>query len=92
MAKLKLRVTMPTVLKILNLIFIIHTRDHGYPHVTVYRGTPKNHDAFAKVRLDVVLTIELSGFSASAEKMILKIVSKNQSEWLEVWNETRETK
>jgi hypothetical protein len=35
--------------------------------------------------------IELFGFSISAEKLILEIVSKNQSEWLEVWNETRET-
>ena len=83
---------MPTVLKILNLMFIIHTRDHGFPHVTVYRGNPNSHDAYAKVRLDEMQVIELFGFSISAEKLILEIVSKNQSEWLEVWNETRETK
>jgi hypothetical protein len=83
---------MPTVLKVLNLIFIIHTRDHGYPHVTVYRGTPKNHDAFAKVRLDEVQVMELHGFKTSAERIILEIVSNNQADWLEVWNETRETK
>ncbi len=83
---------MPTVLKIINLIFIIHTKDHGYPHVTVYRGTPENHDAYAKVRLDEIEVIELRGFKASAEAVILEIVSKNQDDWLEVWNETRETK
>jgi len=83
---------MPTVLKVLNLIFIIHTRDHGHPHVTVYRGTPENFDAYAKVRLDEVEIIELQGFKTSAEKIILEIVSKSQAEWLEVWNETRETK
>ena len=83
---------MPTVLKILNLMFVIHTRDHGYPHVTVYRGAPESHDAFTKVRLDEVQIIELHGFSASAEKVILEIVTKNKGEWLEVWNETRETK
>jgi len=83
---------MPTVLKVLDLIFMIHTKDHGHPHVTVYRGNPSNHDAFAKVRLDVLQVIELQGFNTSAENVILRIVSKNQTEWLEVWNETRETK
>ncbi len=83
---------MPTVLKVLDLIFIIHTRDHGYPHVTVYRGNPDNYEGFAKIRLDIVQVIELQGFNTSAENLMLEIVSKNQAEWLEVWNETRETK
>ena len=83
---------MPTILKVLDLIFMIHTRDHGHPHVTVYRGNPDSYEALAKVRLDVVRVIELQGFNTSAEKIILEIVSKNQTEWLEVWNETRETK
>jgi len=72
--------------------FIVHTRDQGHPHVTVYRGTPECYEAVAKIRLDIVKIIELQGFNTLAEKIILKIVSDNQPEWLEVWNETRETK
>lgn len=80
---------MPTLLQIFNLMFIIHTRDHGYPHVTVYEGKPDSWDAMAKVRLDLVEEIEVDGFSQKDMKIILQIVQKNQNDWLVVWNEIR---
>lgn len=81
---------MPTVLMIKNLIFMIHTRDHGFPHVTVYLGTPDSHEAFAKVRLDKIGIIEADGFSKKALKEIELLTAKYQELWLEKWNEIHE--
>ena len=81
---------MPTVLKIFSLMFLIHTRDHGFPHVTVYDGTPARYEATAKIRLDKLAVIEAAGFSRRDLKLILEICAKYQHDWIEVWNETRE--
>lgn len=81
---------MPTVLKIFSLMFVIHTRDHGFPHVTVYDGTPESWEAFAKIRIDEIEVIEAEGFHKKDLKMILQIVERYQQDWMEVWNETRE--
>jgi hypothetical protein len=78
---------MGTMLLIKNLLFIIHTRDHGHPHVTVYFGTPKSWECRAKVRLDVVSELEVDGFSKRDMKFILEMTERNQKEWLEEWNE-----
>jgi hypothetical protein len=48
----------PTIIRILGTLWVIHTRDHGHPHVTVYKGTPSNHETVAKRRLDVIEVIE----------------------------------
>lgn len=81
---------MPTVLKIFNLMFMIHTRDHGFPHVTVYDGTPRSHEAMAKIRIDTLTVIEADRFSRKDLGLILKVAERYQEEWMEVWNETRE--
>lgn len=66
---------------------VIHTRDHGRPHVTVYKGTPSNHEAVAKIRLDVVEVIESKGFSETFLKKILRNAQLYQTLLLEEWNE-----
>ena len=79
--------SMPTLLIVRNFAFIIHTRDHGFPHVTVYQGTPENHEAMAKVRLDNMDVLEVRHFTKRDVVLILKIISRYQPEWMEVWNE-----
>jgi hypothetical protein len=69
---------------------MIHTRDHGFPHVTVYHGTPEDHEAFAKVRLDEIAILEAEGFDQKTMLKILKTVIDYQAIFLEVWNETRQ--
>lgn len=81
---------MPQVLKVKALIFFIHTRDHGHPHVTVYYGRPKNHEAFAKVNLLNLSIIEQDGFHSRDLKVIVKITAQYMNDWLEVWYESQE--
>jgi len=78
---------MPTVIRILGTLWIIHTRDHGHPHVTVYKGSPKNFEAVAKIRLDIVEVIESKGFSKSFLNKILDKTTDYQDLLLEAWNE-----
>lgn len=78
---------MPTLLIVRNFLFMIHTRDHGFPHVTVYQGTPEKFEAMAKVRLDNLDILEVRQFTERDVGLILKIVTQYQSDWVEVWNE-----
>ena len=78
---------MPTIIRILGTLWVIHTRDHGHPHVTVYKGTPSNHEAVAKIRLDVIEVIESKGFSETFVKKILRNAQLYQTLLLEEWNE-----
>lgn len=78
---------MPKLLIVKNLIFMIHTRDHGHPHVTVYLGNPTSHEAMAKIRLDQVEVIESKGFNRSSVKFLIETTEEYHQEWLEVWNE-----
>lgn len=77
---------MPTLLIYRNVMFIIHTRDRGFPHVTVYQGTPETFEAMAKIRLDRVKILESRGFSAKSLKLLLALTEQNQADWLEEWN------
>ena len=70
-----------------NFLFMIHTRDHGFPHVTVYQGTPEKYEAMAKVRLDNMEVLEVKQFTERDVGFIFKIVTRYQPEWMEVWNE-----
>ncbi len=81
---------MPTILRILGVLWIIHTRDHGFPHVTVYKGTPKNHEAVAKIRLDIIGVVESKGFSKDFLNKILEKTTLYQTLLLEAWNEIHE--
>jgi hypothetical protein len=81
---------MPTILRILGILWIIHTRDHGSPHVTVYKGSPKNYEAIAKIRLDIVEVIESKGFSEKFLNKILEQTRNHQDLLLEAWNEIHE--
>lgn len=83
-------IELPTLLRILGTIWIIQTRDHGFPHVTVYKGTPSNHEAMAKFRLDVVEVIESRGFTKDFLNEILAITHEYQTLLLEAWNEIHE--
>ena len=83
---------MPTIIRILGTLWIIHTRDHGFPHVTVYKGTPTNFEAVAKIRLDVIEVIESHGFSESFLNKILQKTHEYQTLLLEAWNEIHEEK
>ncbi len=81
---------MPTIIGILGTIWIIHTRDHGHPHVTVYKGKPFNHEAMAKIRLDILEVIEARGFSNDFLNKILTKTHEYQTLLLEAWNEIHE--
>ena len=70
-----------------NFMFMIHTRDHGFPHVTIYQGLPEKYEAMAKVRLDNMNVLEVRAFTERDVTLILKIVAQYQSDWMEVWNE-----
>lgn len=79
---------MPSVMKVLALYWAIHTNDHNPPHIEVYHGTPKNHDAWAKVRIDKVEIIESFGFDEPSLLEILKVAQARQkflsSKWSKV--------
>jgi len=84
---------MPTVPIVKSLLFLIHTRDHDPPHVTVFYGTPEKFEAKARV---VISTGEFlkrkkseSEFSSKDKKLIQKIVEQNRAKFMEDWNETR---
>ncbi|MES2769501.1 MAG: DUF4160 domain-containing protein [Bdellovibrionota bacterium] len=81
---------MPTVLRILECIWIIHTRDHGFPHVTIYKGTPDNFEACAKIRLDKIIMIENNGFSEKSINTLLKATELYQQILIEKWREYHE--
>jgi len=78
---------MPTILRILGTLWIIHTRDHGFPHVTIYKGTPRQFEARAKIRLDVIEVIESKGFSEAFLRKIIATTVVYQPLLLEAWNE-----
>lgn len=80
---------MGTVLRILNVIFMIHTRDHNPPHVTVYQGNPKNFDAKARIEIETSEVMDSVGFSARALKKLQAVVDQEREFFMEKWNETR---
>lgn len=80
-------ICMGTVYRTLNLMFMIHTRDHGFPHVTVYRGNPESFEAMAKIKLADASVIESEGFSQKALNKIIGVVLDHKDEWLEEWND-----
>ena len=82
--------SVPTVLSILNYLWVIHTRDHGYPHVTVYKGKPDNFEARAKIRLDHIEVIENSGFNEKSLNKLLKFTLEFQVFLLNEWSKYHE--
>lgn len=83
---------MPTVLRVFGTIWIIHTRDHGYPHVTVYRGAPNNFEAMAKIRVDEVEIIESVGFDFRSLNKLLYVATLHQEYLLKKWKVYHENK
>jgi hypothetical protein len=77
---------MPTLLRIKALIFILHTREHGHPHITVYSPGKQDSEAMAKVRLDEIEIIESYGFHMNDLRFIMEITKKYQEIWMEAWN------
>jgi hypothetical protein len=61
-----------------------------HPHVTIYKGTPSNHEAVAKIRIDVIEVIESRGFSKDFLSKILAKTHEYQKLLLEAWNEIHE--
>lgn len=55
--------------------------------MTIYQGSPEKYEAMAKVRLDKIEVLEVRHFTERDVGLILKIVARYQSEWMEVWNE-----
>lgn len=77
---------MPTILLIKNLAFIIHTRgEHNPPHVEVYYGTPENHEAWAKVRIDKVEILEADNFTSRDLDQIVRICQGRQKYFSRKW-------
>lgn len=83
---------MGTVHKVGHILFIVHTDDHGFPHVTVYMGTPANHEARAKIRLDNTEVIESYGWSRKALKGLVETTEQFKDIWMEEWNEIEQSK
>ena len=80
---------MPTVLTIRNLMFMIHTRDHNPPHVTIYCGVPDDWQANARVNLENCQVMDSTGFKNKDIKIIEALCIVNRESFLEVWYETR---
>jgi hypothetical protein len=82
---------MPTLLTVNDIMIMIHTRDHGFPHVTVYKGTPDDHSAMMKVRIDLVdlSVLDGFGFNMSSANKIMDLIEGKREEFLEVWYATR---
>ena len=81
---------MGTVLKVLGLLFMIHTNDHKPPHVTVYKGTPENFEARVRIEIETLSVMDSeTAFSAWTLRKIVDVVRQNQETMLEEWNETR---
>lgn len=85
-------VCMPTVIAIGKLLFVVHTNDHGHPHVTAYFGSPKSYEAMAKVRISDGALIEARGFTKRALAKIRAKVKEERELFQEAWDETRPEK
>ena len=67
------------------MLFIIHTKDHDPAHVHVYFGTPKDHEARARVQLQNVEIIDSDAFTGSDLKKIEDRCEKRKEEFLTEW-------
>ncbi|PWU17514.1 MAG: hypothetical protein C5B49_08725 [Bdellovibrio sp.] len=76
-----------------NLLFMIHTRGgHNPPHVEVYYGTPENHQAWAKVRIDQVEILEASGFGSKDLDLIVRCKQGRQQYFSSKWRRLNGTR
>ena len=78
-----------TVLRVLGLLFVIHTRDHEPPHVTIYKGTPDNYEAVARIEIATSRVISSNGFRSRLLKILEGIVKSQTRYLMEKWNESR---
>lgn len=80
-------------ISILGLMFIIHTDDHEPAHVTIYKGTPKKHEAKARIEIETGNIMAGSfGFSEKALRKLSERVLQRQDFLRSEWNETRPKK
>ena len=78
---------MPEILRINgNLIFMIHTDEHGHPHVTIYFPRRKNFERMAKVQIKDQRVLDSVGFGAKDLKIIKAIVKQEADLLLEAWH------
>ena len=80
---------MGTVLRVLGLLFVIHTRDHEPPHVTIYQGTPQNYEAVARIEIMTGRIISSRRFSVKRLGLLVTIVQAEREYLKEKWDESR---
>ena len=80
---------MGTVLRVLGLLFIIHTRDHEPPHVTIYQGTPRDYEAVARIEIETSRLMSSKGFRKRLLNLLEETVRAERKYLMEKWNESR---
>lgn len=83
---------MPTVLRVFSFLWIIHTNDHEPAHVTVYKGTPDNYEAKARIEIVTGRVIDSEGLKSSALEKMSTVTIEFRELLQERWNETRPQK
>lgn len=81
---------MPRILfqtMIAGLRVYIYFKDHGLPHVHVYKGNPKSPEAFLKVEVESWEILEVKGFKEHAVNKTVKYLKTVETEIKEKWNE-----
>jgi hypothetical protein len=68
----------------------MYFKDHNPPHVHVYFGNAKNHEASMILELGTWEVLAVDGFSESDVKRVIKELSKSEKMLKEKWNEYQE--
>lgn len=69
----------------------IYYKDHGFPHVEIYKGKPSFYEAHLKLNLLDFSVMECSGFSERAVRVLLKELEPYRSILLRDWYEITES-
>ena len=70
-----------------NIIVRIWSNDHKPPHVEVFWPSMKGFEAKAKFRIEDLVCIENSGFTAKDLKLIRKLLEERHHRIIDKWRE-----
>lgn len=82
---------MPKIFEIAyGLSVYIYFKDHNPPHVHVYYGSAKNHEASAVLEIGSWDILEVSGFSEKDVRLLVKELKKREQTLMEKWDEYKD--
>ena len=82
---------MPKVLETIHGISVyIYFKDHNPPHVHVYYGNAKNHEAAMILKIGSWEVLEVNGFTQKDVRLVIEELKKREHILMEKWNEYKE--